>query len=236
MFISLDRLGKDFDKKPCALDDLTLDLPSGMIGLIGPNGAGKSTLLKVLLGNMPYHGTLGYLDLAGDPVIGYVPQTLEFDRLTPLTVLDLFAFSLTRVPAFLHIPAHVREKAEEALSQVHAEHLMRSKIGQLSGGELQRVLLALALSGDPQCLLLDEPGSALDAKGLDTFYALADDLRHHQHMAVIIVSHDLNHIADHVDRLLLLANGKLVGEGTPQQVYCSQAFNDLFGKGGRGAL
>lgn len=212
------------------LSGVQLDIHCGQtIGLIGPNGSGKSTLLKVLLGAIPYTGALTYQHIDHPPVVGYVPQTLTFDRLVPLTVLDLFAISLGRTPAFLRIPAPVKATATRYLELVGAAHLLRHRVGRLSGGELQRVLLALALSGAPQCLLLDEPASALDARGLENFYQLVDDLRRDKHMAVVLVSHDVAHIADHVDRLVLLQSGKVIASGDAAQVIAGQPFRQLFG-------
>lgn len=205
------------------LDDLTFDLRCGEItALVGPNGAGKTTLLRALLGEVQYTGHCHFHGGPGHParrrlVVGYVPQRLGFDRAAPLTVADLFALADHRRPAFLGLSTAGRTAACSALGEVDATHLLNRRLGELSGGELQRVLLALSLSPSPDLLLLDEPQQGLDAAGLERFYELVARLRGRFDMAVVLVSHDLTSVARVADRVFFL-NSRLVAAGPTAEV------------------
>ncbi|HVU38762.1 MAG TPA: metal ABC transporter ATP-binding protein [Opitutales bacterium] len=205
------------------LQDLTFDLRCGEItALVGPNGAGKTTLLRALLGEVPYTGHCHFHGGPGHParrrlVIGYVPQRLAFDRAAPLTVADLFALACGARPAFFGLAAPARAAASAALEEVDAAHLLNRRLGGLSGGELQRVLLALSLSPSPDLLLLDEPQQGLDAAGLGRFHELVARLRGRFDMAVVLVSHDLVSVARVADRVFFL-NGRLLAAGPPAEV------------------
>ncbi len=204
------------------LDDLTFDLRCGEItALVGPNGAGKTTLLRALLGEIPYSGHCHFHGGPGHPlrrlVVGYVPQRLAFDRAAPLTVADLFALGAGHRPVFFGLSATVRASAGAALAEVDAAHLMERRLGDLSGGELQRVLLALSLLPEPDLLLLDEPQQGLDAAGLERFYEVVARLRGRFDMAVVLVSHDLAAVARVADRVFLL-NRSLLAVGPPAEV------------------
>lgn len=169
-----------------------------ILALIGRNGAGKTTLLKAILGQTPYSGRISYFNCQGKridrPRIGYVPQFLAFDRSTPVTVEDLFCANRSRIPVWMSHGKKRQKEAESLLEKVGGTGLFRKKLGALSGGELQRVLLAFALDPLPDLLLLDEPVSAVDRKGVGVFYDLVTSLRSEYHMPVILVSHDLGHV------------------------------------------
>lgn len=205
------------------LQDLTFDLRCGEItALVGPNGAGKTTLLRALLGEVPYTGHCHFHGGPGHParrrlVIGYVPQRLAFDRAAPLTVADLFALACGTRPAFFGLTATARSTAGEILAEVDAAHLLDRRLGGLSGGELQRVLLALSLSPSPDLLLLDEPQQGLDAAGLERFHELVARLHGRFDMSVVLVSHDLVSVARVADRVFFL-NGRLLAAGPPAEV------------------
>ncbi len=205
------------------LEDLSFDLRCGEItALVGPNGAGKTTLLRALLGEVPISGSCQFHGGPGHPtrrrlVIGYVPQRLGFDRAAPLTVADLFALTAGRQPAFLGLSDTVRAAADTSLAEVDAAHLLNRRLGDLSGGELQRVLLALSLSPSPDLLLLDEPQQGLDAAGLARFYELVARLRGRFDMAVVLVSHDLAAVARVADRVFFL-DRRLLAAGPPAEV------------------
>ena len=162
--------------------DVNIHIHCGQLtALIGPNGAGKSTLLRSVLGEVAHEGNLSYVDAkgahTGKPVIGNVPQYLRFDLSTPTSVEDLFMACLTRRPVWLFSPGKLKKRIVQSLQRVKAEHLLTRRIGALSGGELQRVLLALALEPMPDLLLLDEPVSGVDQNGLELFYEIVSDLR-----------------------------------------------------------
>jgi zinc transport system ATP-binding protein len=203
-----------------------------LTAIIGPNGAGKSTLLKALLGEVPHTGELKYLDSkgskSGKPLIGYVPQQLSFDRGSPTSVLDLFIASRSRMPAWIFKPASVKKKALEGLSKVKAEHLTTRRLGALSGGELQRVMLALALDPVPNLLLLDEPVSGIDQGGLELFYNTVSELRQNYDLSIILISHDLDLVAKYADRVVLL-NKTVISSGTPKQVFSDERTMKSFG-------
>lgn len=219
--------------KTVILDHVNLHIHCGeLTALIGPNGGGKSTLLKALLGDISHSGRLSYLNaIGGDsvkPIIGYVPQQLEFDPGSPLCVLDLFAAARRRLPVWLGAGKRMRQHASYQLARVQAEHLLMRRLGDLSGGELQRVLLALALDPMPDLLLLDEPVSGVDQRGLELFYDLVSGLRLQNDLSIILVSHDLNLVARHADRVVLL-NQSIQLVGTPQMVFSDPSVIKSFG-------
>lgn len=200
--------------------------------IIGPNGAGKTTLLKAILGEVRHTGQLLFMQGSGmrkdRPTIGYVPQNLNLDPTSPTSVLDLYAVCRSRYPVWFHVPRRVERAARECLARAKADHLLHKRIGALSGGELQRVLLSLALEPVPELLLLDEPVSGIDQNGLEMFYELLSDIRKDYDLSIIMVSHDLELVARHADRLVLL-NGTVLASGTPREVMESESFRKVFG-------
>jgi len=215
------------------LEDVNIHIHCGeLTAIIGPNGAGKSTLLKALLGEVQHTGELRYLDSKGSrsnkPVIGYVPQQLSFDTGTPTSVLDLFIACGSKIPAWLFKPAGIRKRAMEGLAKVKAEHLIDRRLGALSGGEMQRVMLALALDPVPNLLLLDEPSSGIDQGGLELFYNTVSELRKKFDLSIILVSHDLELVAKHADRVIML-NRTVISSGTPVQVFSDERAMRSFG-------
>lgn len=214
------------------LHDVNLHIHCGeLTAIIGPNGAGKSTLLKAMLGEAKSTGELKYLSSkgkhSGNPLIGYVPQYLNFDSSSPTSVLDLFMASCFKFPVWLHTPKKSVVKVEEMLSIVKADHLINRKLGALSGGELQRVLLALALTPTPDLLLLDEPVSGIDNNGLKLFYETVSELRRKYDLSIILVSHDLDLVYKYADRVVLI-NKTVLENGKPQDVFASESFSDVF--------
>ena len=215
------------------IHDVTLDVHHGEImAIIGRNGAGKTTLLKALLGRSPYTGSITFTNPKGErvekPRIGYVPQNMVFDRSTPMTVADMLCANLSSFPIWL---GHKKEKlarADAMLQKVGGKNLLQKQLGNLSGGEMQRVLLAFALEPMPDMLLLDEPVSAVDRKGIEVFYDLVTSLRSEYHMPVILVSHDLSHVARYATRAALLDRTILVS-GDVKTVMASPQVRETFG-------
>ena len=203
-----------------------------LTAIIGPNGAGKSTLLKAILGEVPHTGRLRYVDAkgahTGHPIIGYVPQYLRFDVSAPMTVRDIFLACLTNRPVWLTAGRKYRGQILKKLERVHAAHLMDRRLGVLSGGELQRVLLALSLDPMPDLLLLDEPVSGVDQNGLELFYEIVADLRAKEDIAILLISHDLDMVARHADQVVLMNKG-IVTSGTPEEVFADRRTKKLFG-------
>ena len=204
------------------LKDVDMHVNCGeLIAIVGPNGAGKTTLLRAILGEIPYSGSIkfrvkGHPEKA--PRIGYVPQKLNYDLGSPISVSDLIASAITNDPIWLGTKRSVREEVRKALAQVSSEHLLDKKIGELSGGELQRMLLAMAMLPEPDILLLDEPMSGVDVKGLSIFYRVVRELTKTKDVAVLLVSHDLAGVAAHADRVLLI-NKSVIASGRPQDVF-----------------
>ena len=146
----------------------------------------------------------------------------------PLTVCDLMASCLSRRPVWLGVGKETKAQVRKALAETRAEGLMDRLLGALSGGELQRVLLAFALEPMPDLLLLDEPVSAMDRPGIRQFYELVTSLREEYHMPVILVSHDLSHVQKYASRVALLDQTILL-EGETEEVLCSEEVRETFG-------
>ena len=214
------------------LEDVSFHIHCGQLtALVGPNGAGKTTLIKALLGQTPHTGVIRHVDAEGHdfpaPRIGYVPQQLPFDREMPVTVCDLMAASLSRRPVWLGVSKAVREQVRRALRETEAERLMDKRLGALSGGELQRVLLAMALCPLPDLLVLDEPVSGVDQNGLSLFLQTVSALRRTHHMAILMVSHDWQLVRKYADSVVLLQR-RVLDMGTPEAVFSSPAFEETF--------
>ena len=204
-----------------------------ILALIGRNGAGKTTLLKAILGQTPYSGRISYFNCQGKridrPRIGYVPQFLAFDRSTPVTVEDLFCANRSRIPVWMSHGKKRQKEAESLLEKVGGTGLFRKKLGALSGGELQRVLLAFALDPLPDLLLLDEPVSEVDRKGVGVFYDLVTSLRSEYHMPVILVSHDLGHVKKYASKAAFLQDGTVAMQNAVDKVLNNPQVREAFG-------
>jgi zinc transport system ATP-binding protein len=215
------------------LEGINLHIHCGELTvLVGPNGAGKTSLLRAMLGELPHSGELRYVQAGGDtpfrrPHIGYVPQRLEVESGAPVSVLDLFAAGTRRWPVWLGRSRRLRTQALAALEQVDATALLYRKLGLLSGGQLQRVLLALALLPPPDLLLLDEPVSGVDSAGTERFYRLVSQLRRDHDLSIILVSHDLQEAAGVADRMILL-NRTIVCDDRPAAVLADPRLRDVF--------
>ncbi len=214
------------------LSDVTAHLHCGEVtALIGPNGAGKTTLIKALLGQVPCQGKVRHVDASGKVIgsvrVGYVPQALDYDRQMPASVCDFLAASLFRRPVWLGVGKKAREAVLQSLRSVHAGDLMDRRLGALSGGELQRVLLALALNPIPQLLVLDEPVSGVDQNGLKMFLDTVQGVKTKYHMAVLLVSHDWDLVSRFADEVILL-DKTVLESGSAQEVFSSEAFDRAF--------
>jgi zinc transport system ATP-binding protein len=214
------------------LEDVNLTFSCGeMTAIVGPNGAGKTTLLRAVLGEVPHDGEVRFEAPDGSPAkprFGYVPQKVGFDRDLPASVLDCMAAAIYPRPIWLGPTRAQKEGIRKALATVNAENIAGKRIGDLSGGELQRMLLAMAMTPVPNLLLLDEPVSAVDRTGLAKFYETACGLRDRFDLSVIVVSHDIAGIAEHADRMILLSL-RILAAGTPSEVMADPAFAALFG-------
>lgn len=210
--------------KNTVLSHVDLSLTAGeIVTIVGPNGSGKSSLLRAVLGAVtPASGNIVYRP---GLKIGYVPQKLSMDQTLPMTV-----------QRFLNLPKRVsKTQIEQALEKTGASALKKKQLSALSGGQLQRALLARALIGAPDLLLLDEPTQGLDQPGSAEFYTLIAELRDSLNCAVLMVSHELHVVMAASDRVICL-NGHVCCHGTPEHVAGAPEYRALFGTGTQGAL
>lgn len=217
------------------LKDINLHIHCGTLNaIIGQNGAGKSTLIRAILGDISHSGSIEFKDREDGVMqslkIGYVPQSLNIEKQTPVSVYDMFACFQSRVPAFLIKSKKLKERILEHLALFGAEELLDKQVCNLSGGELQRVLLSMAVMDEPNLLLLDEPVSGMDQNGTELFYKTIYDLKEHYDLAVVLVSHDLDYVARYADHVVLLDH-RVLKQGSVKEVYRSEAFAQVFGSG-----
>ena len=220
------RIGSD-----AILENMNLHVHCGeMVALIGPNGAGKSTFLKAILGQREYEGLIAFSEpgqRSKKPRIGYVPQSPAFDPSDPVSVADLFACCMSRRPAFLGLGLAMEETVLECLERVHGGDLIRKRVGTLSGGELQRVLLALALEPMPNILILDEPLSGVDVEGMETLMDMLDEIRQEYDLSILMTTHDFSMLPRYADQVVLIDHGIRI-QGTPETVLNSPEFRQAF--------
>ena len=201
--------------------------------IIGRNGAGKSTLLKAILGEVEHKGNIIFTDekdnLTKKIKIGYVPQKLNIEKHMPTTVFDMFASCISYIPVFMKKDKKIYKEIKEHLKIFGVDRLIDKSIGDLSGGELQRVLIAMATKPIPNLLILDEPVSGIDKNGIRDFYQILNRLKAEYDMSIILVSHDLELANQYADRVILL-DKEVIKVGTPQEVFESLEFKNRFGE------
>jgi zinc transport system ATP-binding protein len=206
------------------LSRVSLSIAAGeIVTIVGPNGSGKTSLLRTIIGAVkPSHG---HVDHAQGVKLGYVPQRLHIDETLPMTV-----------SRFLKLPGGVKLAAiVQALTQAGVPELFDAQLSKLSGGQFQRVLLARALIGKPDLLLLDEATQGLDQRGSAAFYQQIEQVRQNTGCAVLMISHELHVVMSASDRVICL-NGHVCCEGTPAVVASAPEYRALFGTGTGGAL
>lgn len=194
------------------LEDVNLHIHCGKLHvLIGRNGAGKSTLIKAILGEVVHQGKIVFQTPEGRSLkkknvlkIGYVPQSLNIEKGTPVSVYDFMASYMSSEPVFLLKRKKTEQKIKEALSVFQVDDCIDRQLSNLSGGQLQRVLLSLAIINEPNLLLLDEPVSGIDKNGMELFYETIDKLKKTHDMAIILVSHDLEYVRKYADEVVLI--------------------------------
>ncbi|QCO55142.1 metal ABC transporter ATP-binding protein [Pseudorhodobacter turbinis] len=206
------------------LSNVSLRIDAGeILTIVGPNGSGKTSLLRAIIGAVK--PTKGTVTRSADVRLGYVPQKLHIDPTLPMTVAR-----------FLSLPRAVAPAAiAAALSQAGVPDLASAQMSRLSGGQFQRVLLARALIGKPQLLLLDEATQGLDQPGSAAFYRQIEAVRQETGCAVLMISHELHVVMSASDRVICL-NGHVCCEGTPEVVASAPEYRALFGSGTMGAL
>lgn len=217
------------------LEGVNAHIEAGKItALIGLNGSGKTTMLRSILRECPWRGEIkfhcGHDHRNYRPEhVGYVPQKLSIDPRIPLTVRELFGLALQRWPIFLGIKKSVTKRATDMLARVNATRLLEQPVAKLSGGELQRVLLSLALDPHPELLLLDEPAAGIDFVDQQPFYDLLADINKQTGMTILLVSHDLSMVSERAHYVLCLQNGRIQCEGNPKDSLTAEALARTFG-------
>jgi len=204
------------------------------VGVLGPNGAGKTTLVRLILGLLaPLSGTLSVFGEAprrGNAKIGYVPQRHTVDRDIAIEAVEMVRLGACAGQWGIDLPGEaVRERAEAlaALRDVGAEGLSKRSLGALSGGELQRIFLAEALSGNPELLLLDEPLTNLDIRRENEMVQLLQNLVKSRGVTTLLIAHNINPLLGVLDRVLYVANGR-IATGSPEEVLTSASLSALY--------
>jgi len=218
--------------KDILLSSVSFDLFCGQLtALIGVNGAGKTTLLKSILNEIKHDGTISFESHHGEKIdnitIGYVPQHLDFDRSAPISVEDFMLIGRTNLPVCFKKDKKQSRAIDEALEMVGCLELKNKTLGVLSGGEIQRVMLASALYPLPELLILDEPVSGVDAKGSEKFYEVIANLKKNYHIAIAMVSHDLGIVKQYADNVILI-NKSVLKSGNAEEVFSSPEFKESF--------
>ena len=230
--LHLDNICVNYSYKT-VLTDVSLNFEKGKIySLLGENGAGKSTLIKAMLGDIPHEGNIEFKDRENGKIqklkIGYVPQSMNIEKNTPISVYDMIASYQSNFPVFFRKKRALYEEIKDSLKVFEADYLIDKQVCNLSGGELQRVLLSMAIMDEPNLLLLDEPVSGIDQNGMDLFYKKIDYLKKHFDLATILISHDLDYVERYADKVILL-DQKILKQGTVKEVFQSDEFKRVFG-------
>ena len=208
------------------LDHISFDVArDDTLAIIGPNGAGKSVLFRALLNLVPYTGTVTW---EKDTVIGYVPQKLSVAKDIPITVgefLQIKEIDMTRIMEVLRMVGFDRGTKHT----VHrGSRILTSKIGVLSGGEFQRVMIAFAILGNPHVLLFDEPTTGVDVSAEETVYSLIDNLKKEKDLTIIFISHEIDVVNKYAENVLCL-NKQKVCMGPPSKVMEKKTLEQLYG-------
>ncbi len=208
-------LGVTFDRQ-IILENLSFNVKRGeILTILGPNGAGKTVLLRTLLGLVPHRGTIEW---RAGVRIGYVPQRLPYIRDIPISVGDFFA-----------LKGHSGLETREMLRAVGLrDELLKQRMGELSSGQFQRILIAWGLVGDPQVLLFDEPTTGVDITGEETVYNLLERLHRERDLTMLIVTHDLA-VVYKLSSTVLCLNRQAICHGPPVAVLTPEALEQLYG-------
>jgi zinc transport system ATP-binding protein len=234
-FVELEGVGVSYGEVR-VLDGINLTVePGDFLGIIGPNGSGKTTLLRVMLGLLePQEGSVR---LFGQPPasfrewrrVGYVPQRAVLDPSLPVTVQEVVASGLVASLGFFQrIGRAQRLRVSEALARAGMEAHAQARIGALSTGQQQRVLIARALVSDPELIILDEPTGGVDPEAQTSFYAMLHHLNREREVTLVLVSHDIGVVAKEVTKLACL-NRRLIFHGRPGDFLSDAALTALYG-------
>ena len=215
MLIEISKLEVKYGSKK-VLQNINLSLNAReIVTIVGPNGSGKTTLFKAIIGAIPF--SKGKISIKPNLRIGYVPQQLKVDQTLPITV-----------ERFLKLATRNNNDIEKMIAFFGSENIFREQINSLSGGQMQRVLLARALINKPEILLLDEATRGLDQPGIAAFYRKIENISKETNCAVLMISHDLHVVMRASDRVICV-NGHICCQGTPENVATSPEYQTLFG-------
>ena len=215
MLIEISKLEVKYGSKK-VLQNINLSLnASEIVTIVGPNGSGKTTLFKAIIGSVPL--SKGKISIKPNLRIGYVPQQLKVDQTLPITV-----------ERFLKLATRNNNDIEKMIAFFGSENIFREQINSLSGGQMQRVLLARALVNKPEILLLDEATRGLDQPGIAAFYRKIENISKETNCAILMISHDLHVVMSASDRVICI-NGHICCQGTPENVATSPEYQTLFG-------
>ena len=223
-YLSVENLSVSYGQHH-VLEDISFEIERGQfVCVIGPNGGGKSTLLKALVGLLPIRSGIMRKEAKN---IGYVPQQLRIDPAVPLRVDEFLSLKLSNRRVWFG-PGRTRATARRRLEEIGAAHLIDRQLGELSGGEFQRILIAYALLDNPDLLLLDEPMTGLDVRGGMSFDGLLHHLNEHAGITIVMVSHDL-HLVEHLSDQVLCINRTVHCHGSPDQVLQPDNLSKAYG-------
>jgi ABC-type Mn2+/Zn2+ transport system ATPase subunit len=229
--VRFEEVALGYSGKP-VLEGLSFNLREGdFLGLVGPNGAGKSTIVKTLLGSLqPIRGRVVYeRELYRNLRFGYVPQRYALDEIFPLTVEQIVRMARYRAAGILRSPGpEDAALVEHALEAVNIVGLRKRRIRELSGGQRQRALIARALATGANCLVLDEPTDGMDLSSQEAILNLVARLHREEHLTIVFVSHLLNEVANFVDRLALIDDGRFEF-GTVDEIMTNERLTALYG-------
>ena len=215
MLIDISKLEVKYGSKK-VLQNINLSLNANeIVTIVGPNGSGKTTLFKAIIGSVPL--SKGKISIKPNLRIGYVPQQLKVDQTLPITV-----------ERFLKLATRNNNDIEKMIAFFGSENIFREQINNLSGGQMQRVLLARALVNEPEILLLDEATRGLDQPGIAAFYRKIENISKETNCAILMISHDLHVVMSASDRVICI-NGHICCQGTPENVATSPEYQTLFG-------
>lgn len=215
MLIDISKLEVKYGSKK-VLQNINLSLNANeIVTIVGPNGSGKTTLFKAIIGSVPL--SKGKISIKPNLRIGYVPQQLKVDQTLPITV-----------ERFLKLATRNNNDIEKMIAFFGSENIFKEQINSLSGGQMQRVLLARALVNKPEILLLDEATRGLDQPGIAAFYRKIENISKETNCAILMISHDLHVVMRASDRVICV-NGHICCQGTPENVATSPEYQTLFG-------
>lgn len=225
IILDIQNLTVSFDDNK-VIDDLSFSIRKGdVIAIVGPNGAGKSVLFKTLLGLVPYLGKVKWIP---GLKISYVPQRFSVEKDFPITVKEFFQLKSKNYGNIMSVLESVGLKKETQDKHHTEHHLLNQRMGWLSGGQLQRVLVAWAILDSPDVLLFDEPTTGIDVGGEETIYNLLKKLNDETALTILVISHDLNIVYKYANNVLCLNKEKLCF-GPPSDVLDRQALVELYG-------